>query len=260
MSRDHRNTSLKQLSDHFDRAEYVVQLKSCADKRTDMVTLQAIYERYFSPESSLQSRSGDGLTIEDLSQIMQYKLCRGKWRPRLQQLIESNAADACRKLTISALAGINDTRKDASKLSLEERMQILIQLKAVGPATASLILTIFDETIPFFGDELAAFLFPNGGKLKYDLKEYLALVKESQTWLDKQQADSDLQCSAKQLEEMVWFWARTGGSPAGLKSDSDLAKSDKDDKAIGSRKKHPVQPSEDEGPRRKLMRRTKEEA
>ena len=53
---------------------------------------------------------------------------RGKFRPRLTELIQQNTADTVREITEKAFSLMP---------SIEKAVQCLTQLKAVGPATAS---------------------------------------------------------------------------------------------------------------------------
>lgn len=208
--------SLKELRNHFDRSAYKKLLLTCADRFTDEKTLSEIHDRFFSGQKTgLERMRTNGLAIEDLSQIMKYKLCRGKWRPRLQEMIASNGPKEAKEITKSALT--------SAQLSLEEKMKTLTQLKAVGPATASLILTIFDETVPFFSDEFAAFHLPKGEKPKYNMSEYKTLVDLNEAWMLKELGENVSEVPARDVEEMVWYWIRSDGSSTSIDKNEDNA-------------------------------------
>ncbi|KAJ8609267.1 hypothetical protein MRB53_039208 [Persea americana] len=81
-------------------------------------------------------------------------------------MIEQNDDALCIECTKEAFAESNDVKK---------AMTSLIRLKAVGPATASLILSVV-EPVPFYSDEFAEFFGVQSPK--YDLKEYLSLVEK----------------------------------------------------------------------------------
>jgi hypothetical protein len=100
----------------------------------------------------------------------------GKSRPTLAKLVASNTDDTIAEATKEAFDHHASNPDDvAGTLKL-----LSAPLKGVGPATASLILSVHDpETIIFFSDEAYRWLV-TGGKnvsLKYDLKEYEALHK-----------------------------------------------------------------------------------
>ena len=91
---------------------------------------------------------------------------RGKFRPRLKQLISSNSSDEVQRTTTEAfskpLTNVEHILAAVKQLSV---------LKGVGPATATMILQTYSDDIPFMSDEAMLQVF-NGDKtkLKYDLK------------------------------------------------------------------------------------------
>src|SRR6478609_1238465 len=69
------------------------------------------------------------------------------------------------------------------KVDVSAALKILTELKGIGPATASLLLSIHDaENVIFFADEAFYWLCCGGsqGSIKYNLKEYLELNKQAQ--------------------------------------------------------------------------------
>ena len=69
------------------------------------------------------------------------------------------------------------------KTDVSAALKILTELKGIGPATASLLLSIHDaENVIFFADEAFYWLCCGGsqGSIKYNLKEYLELNKQAQ--------------------------------------------------------------------------------
>lgn len=185
---------MNEVIDHFDKDAYLEELQKCGDRRTSAEALKEINELYFDiSKDRRRDIKENGLGRGDLGRIMQYKLARGKFRPRLQQMIESNSEELCRSCTKRAFAYDSMKRDD-----LPDAIKALIELKAVGPATATLILTIVYETVPFFSDEFAAFY--HDAPSKYTLKEYLSIYDSHQK--------EGLQ-SAREAEQMSWFWART---------------------------------------------------
>ena len=116
---------------------------------------------------------------------MQYKLKRGKYRPSLLKYIENLSNDNIICVTKEAFLLYDDNFIDSLKDNnnniqvLKEIMKILCQLRGIGPATASLILNLYDqgEYIPFMGDEALIALESYIGKRKYTLKHYIEYYK-----------------------------------------------------------------------------------
>jgi hypothetical protein len=102
----------------------------------------------------------------------------GTFRPKLLALVQSNSAN-----------DIQDTTKAAFKLLPDtiSALKVLVALKGIGPATASLLLSVAaPETVPFFSDELFRWCMwdesgsPGGWqrKIKYNAKEYEMLLEK----------------------------------------------------------------------------------
>jgi len=87
------------------------------------------------------------ITLAELSKLMTWKITRGKFRP-LQKLCDSNNAKdvATRSAKAIELLQTNEWSKAMAELET---------LKAIGPATASLFLSLFEEQgkLPFMADE-----------------------------------------------------------------------------------------------------------
>jgi hypothetical protein len=99
-------------------------------------------------------------------------------------MIRKNDPKLVSELTASAatmLKALGNITSQSSALNIVmAAMAEVSKLNGVGPATASLILSVYrPNDVPFFQDELYVWHFPDekGGKLKYDLKEYKALFE-----------------------------------------------------------------------------------
>lgn len=63
---------------------------------------------------------------------------------------------------------------------VEKALTEVCTLKGVGPATGSLVLSVYvPRIVPFFGDELFNWVVGDKGKLKYDRKEYALLLEKN---------------------------------------------------------------------------------
>merc|ERR1712025_906203 len=99
---------------------------------------------------------------------MEWKLTRGKFRPQLTSLIESNDESKVKEISENSFSYINDP-----ELAIKE----LCQLRGVGPATASAILTAFSpETFCFMADEAVNCVL--SGKINYNMKYYLEYLRQ----------------------------------------------------------------------------------
>lgn len=139
------------------------------------------------------------LNKEELVLLMDWKLAKGVFRPILPKLIKSNTPEQVESVTKAGLSLFLDYTKGITKGLLfwnddsqEKRTDYkkiirssfkkLCELKGVGPATASLILSLTTKiepylVPPFFSDE--SFLYfvitpcrPDT-KIKYSVKEYV---------------------------------------------------------------------------------------
>ena len=107
------------------------------------------------------------LGTDGLGQLMRWKLMRGAFRPSLQKLVESNADATVEACCAKACKGFEGAAGVAASL------KTLAELKGVGPATASLLLSASYAAVPFMSDE--AYAAATGAKPKsYSMKEYLA--------------------------------------------------------------------------------------
>jgi len=129
-------------------------------------------------------RKKDGnsyITKPELVKLVEWKLKHGKFRPKLLSLVQENSAETVKSLTES-LFEKDSPESDAVKVV----QKLAAGLRGVGPATASLVASVFDmEGTVFFGDEVFRWLHwdvANGSgkgwdrKIKYNLKEYESLV------------------------------------------------------------------------------------
>ncbi|KAK0751502.1 hypothetical protein B0T18DRAFT_320167 [Schizothecium vesticola] len=115
--------------------------------------------------------------IDDVKTLVEWKLRHGKFRPTLMKLVSSNDPDFVQETVQKAVKIYRE------KTDISAALKILTELKGIGPATASLLLSIHDaENVIFFADEAFYWLCCGGSKgpIKYNLKEYLALSEQAQ--------------------------------------------------------------------------------
>jgi len=112
-------------------------------------------------------------------------------RPFLPGMVRKNESGAVQEHTAQAFQELS-LLTDSSAAVLREHVQKALdgvcKLQGVGPATGTLILSVFDPVrVPFFQDEMALWLCPDllGAKLKYNVKEYFSLFEEVHSLVKK---------------------------------------------------------------------------
>eukprot|EP00116_Pleurobrachia_bachei_P009701 sb/3469963/ len=96
-----------------------------------------------------KSLKSDGeITLDQLTKLMVWKLQRGQFRATLMGLIKRNSDKTVRDVFSKALKQLFD------ESDVTGAMKTLTELSGVGPATASLILSIASpDKVPFMSDE-----------------------------------------------------------------------------------------------------------
>lgn len=161
--------------------------------------------------ATIAQRKPPSITHEELSDLMKWKLGRGKFRPRLQQLAESNSPESVVDASKAAFEKLG-----SGFGALKAALDALCVLKGIGPATASLILSLFSPDIaPFMSDEAVLALSSSAAKIDYTANRYLQYaneVKALRTKLNKQTsaASKSEALSAVDIERALWIRALVG--------------------------------------------------
>lgn len=101
---------------------------------------------------------------------------RGKFRPRLKQLISNNASADVKSATQNAFKELGSRVTTASAI---KGVKTLSELKGVGPATATMVLQAMSDDVPFMSDEAMLQVFnADKTKLKYDIKTCEAFINK----------------------------------------------------------------------------------
>eukprot|EP00736_Rhodelphis_marinus_P014379 Rmarinus@m.5217 len=143
------------------------------------------------------------LKKEELSRLMKWKLTRGSFRPRLQQLVESNPAPLVEKLSQEAFCVVLG---DPSPRGAEKAAKVLTKLKGVGPATASAVLAACTEHVPFMSDEVIA-ASPGVAKGSYTMAALVtstAAIQEKAKQLAQSEKEEDTKWTPRLLERALW--------------------------------------------------------
>ncbi|CAI0464355.1 unnamed protein product [Linum tenue] len=122
------------------------------------------------------------ITTPELAKLMQWKLSRGKWRPRLLDFVSSLDEELVKSASGKAFESLPDLSKAVSALTV---------LKGVGPATASAVLAAYaPDVAPFMSDEFNTCIYwwiwwkameaALGNSKDYTLKQYLLFADKLQ--------------------------------------------------------------------------------
>ncbi|XP_782128.2 uncharacterized protein LOC576762 [Strongylocentrotus purpuratus] len=155
-------------------------------------------DKWFQTELSqaIQERKERYITHEELTKLMKWKLSRGKFRPRLTEMVQTNSSDLVEK----------SSRQAFKKLpNVGAAIKELIVLKAVGPATASAVLAAgAPEHAPFMADE-SMLAIPGQSPLAYTeaaYKRYNAEVQDCVKRLKKE--DPSGEWTPHKVELALW--------------------------------------------------------
>ncbi|CAL9145669.1 uncharacterized protein LOC135628597 [Musa acuminata AAA Group] len=184
-------------------------------RKPDLLPLDAFYRAEL-PVLLRRREPRPFLTKPELRRLMQWKLSRGKWRPRLLDYVSSLDEASVDSASRRAFAALPDLSKAVSELTV---------LKGVGPATASAVLAAYaPDVAPFMSDE--AMMAAMGNVKEYTLKQYLAFAEKLQTKAKDLSAEGII-FTPSDVERALW------SSAVGSKL---LKSPPKDDLEAGARK------------------------
>lgn len=112
--------------------------------------------------TAIMEREPSYIQADEYRRVVEWKLKRGKWRPRLQKFADELSPDLIKTHSEKALACLEqgNTRKAVFHL---------VELRGCGPATASAVLAACDNSIPFMSDELLVSIPCFKGQRDYSL-------------------------------------------------------------------------------------------
>lgn len=179
----------------YDRYWDVVEARSKGSKKAGkLLHLDKWYQQEL-PELIL-SRADKHVTLPEMVKLMEWKLTRGKFRPRLQQLVASNSEDTVQKCSRKAFSLLPDVQAAVAELST---------LRGVGPATASAVLAAgAPERAAFMSDE-AAESVPGLTPVQYTAKHYGRYLDGMTERAEKlNRADPQRDWTPHRLELCLW--------------------------------------------------------
>ncbi|XP_056392536.1 uncharacterized protein LOC130285226 isoform X2 [Hyla sarda] len=164
-------------------------------KKKQLMELDKWYQEELPAKMAAQSHKS--LTLEELGRLMEWKLMRGKFRPRLKQMVASNPAGTVESCTRKAFQLLPDV-----SAAIDE----LCQLKGIGPATASAVLAAgAPELAAFMADESVESV-PGLSPIQYNVKHYLRYLEEIQLKSDALNKASEEKWTPHRVELCLWTW------------------------------------------------------
>ncbi|EPS73631.1 hypothetical protein M569_01125, partial [Genlisea aurea] len=175
----------KEVLKHYEAVMEALQ-------KPDLVSMDDFYRREL-PDLLRGREPGAYITKGELYRLMQWKLRRGKWRPRLLSFVSDLRDDAVRDCSRKAFSSLPDISKAVSELTV---------LKGVGPATASAVLAAFSpDIVPFMSDEAMEAVI--GDSKDYSLKRYTMFVDKIQAKA-KELSTSEDPFQPSDVERALW--------------------------------------------------------
>ncbi|XP_007256878.3 uncharacterized protein zgc:112496 [Astyanax mexicanus] len=147
----------------------------------------------------ISDRTEPFLTHPELVKLMEWKLTRGKFRPRLQQLAASNSEEVVLSCTKKAFNLLPNVQSAITELST---------LKGLGPATASAVLAAGAPSEAAFMADEAVESIRDLRPVQYTAKHYsLFLQKMLHKAQQLSKVDSKQDWTPHKVELCLWAWA-----------------------------------------------------
>ncbi|KAI1774596.1 hypothetical protein F4818DRAFT_67070 [Hypoxylon cercidicola] len=193
----------KQLLDQYN--SFIESLSLAKPAKPGQKTLVELDQfRYYDAVSLFQSKdSKQHMKLDDVKTLVDWKLRHGKFRPTLMKLVSSNDEELVERTIQKAMDEYwanSDEKKALDKIT---------KLKGIGPATASLLLSVHDPNrVIFFSDEAFYWLCCKGQKapIKYNAKEYQVLNATAQALIRR------LGVNATDIEKVAYVLIKEGAS------------------------------------------------
>jgi len=183
----------------FSLYDEAVKLK--ASQKNKKVEEYCKLDKWFQHElpKKIQSRGKNAhLLHEELVKCMKWKLSRGKFIPRIKDLIQMNTPRLVVAETKKAFRALH--KKD----DISSAIQALCNLKGVGPAMASVMLTAADPTQFGFMAEECLMAIPEIEGIDFTTKELLNFVEQLKSAAKRLNSCGGSGWSAHKVEQTLW--------------------------------------------------------
>ncbi|KAH7085015.1 hypothetical protein BKA63DRAFT_559677 [Paraphoma chrysanthemicola] len=165
----------------------------------------------------------------EVEKLVEWKLKHGTFRPKLLSLVQSNHESYIDSVTRAGFDLLPDT--NLSTKDVLAAVKKLSELKGIGPATASLLLSVGKpDEVPFFSDELFRWCVwdeqgsPGGWKrkIKYNAKEYEQVVDRVRALRTRLGG----KVRAVDVERVAWVLGKEGVDVGDGEDDGEIEKED----------------------------------
>lgn len=149
----------------------------------------------------------DSLTKDDLDKIVSWKFVVGKGRPSIRKLLHSNSDQNIEQHTQRAIMIAKNVKPENNEDAMNDALAELEQLKGIGPATASAVLSLVNPSVfCFMYDEVIDCFMP---KRDYKRSTYLSVLKECQRLaLSLNKADGSSSWTPSRVATVLWTACR----------------------------------------------------
>ncbi|TQV98591.1 hypothetical protein V2A60_007689 [Cordyceps javanica] len=186
------------LNDYPSLVEKISQSKGSKPGQKSLQQLDEFrYGKAIAEFGGTASSSSKEMTLDDVRLLVEWKLRHGKFRPMLMGLASSNNAAVTRRTIAAAIQAYRASSPSSSASPTQPgggdgdgggdgvtaALAALTKLRGIGPATASLLLSVHDPArVIFFSDEAFYWLCAGGvagRKIKYSNSEYEMLRRNA---------------------------------------------------------------------------------
>ena len=175
----YESNNVKKYNKILSNYDKTIEKVSIKNKTNPLLFIEL--DKFYRFELPKNIKNKNYLTLKELSKIMQYKLLRGTFRPRLQKIVDNNDPKLVKIIT-----------KKSIKLLYEglwlEGLKIMIDnLDGIGIATASYIGALVrpdlcsimsDEIISLFSDGKKLYTIPNYVKIQKALSNKITILNQ----------------------------------------------------------------------------------
>jgi len=162
-----------------DAEVWSAALRSCVKrvdefKKGDYAALDSWFFNDLPQKLAGMPAEGRCIDSKELVKIIEWKLKRGTWRPKLLDFAKAVPEEVIKEASQQAYAiaqGCMDSTKEGYASCCKAALEPLVQIKGIGPASASAILTAAFSCFPYFSDEAMEAALSK--KKEYTAKRYV---------------------------------------------------------------------------------------